>query len=74
MFDVVVRLIVPARIDSRLIHFGGRAYQHDLLSAGVQIALWGGGLLHTKSITVDGQFSPFGSVNFDPAVCTWTSK
>jgi cardiolipin synthase len=28
--------------------------------------LFEGGLLHTKSITVDGRFSLFGSLNLDP--------
>jgi cardiolipin synthase len=63
---VDVTLIVPAKVDSRLVHFASRAYQKDLLGVGVRIALFRGGLLHTKSITVDGQFSLFGSVNLDP--------
>ena len=63
---VGVTLIVPARVDSRLVHFASRAFQADLLSAGVRVALFQGGLLHTKSITVDGQFSLFGSLNLDP--------
>jgi cardiolipin synthase len=63
---VAVTLIVPARIDSRLVHFASRAPQPDLLSAGVRVALFRGGLLHTKSITVDGELSLFGSVNLDP--------
>lgn len=37
----------------------------DLLAAGVRIAAFRGGLLHTKSITVDGAFCLFGSVNLD---------
>src|SRR5262249_30636573 len=52
---VEVTLIVPAKVDSRLVHFGSRAFQTDLLAAGVRVALFQGGLLHTKSITVDGQ-------------------
>jgi cardiolipin synthase len=63
---VKVTLIVPARVDSRLVHYASRAHQEDLLAAGVQIALFEEGLLHTKSITVDGQFSLFGSLNLDP--------
>jgi cardiolipin synthase len=63
---VKVTLIVPAKIDSRLVHFASRAFQVDLLKAGVQVALFQGGLLHTKSITVDGAFSLFGSLNLDP--------
>jgi cardiolipin synthase len=63
---VDVTLIVPAKVDSRLTHFASRAYQADLIAAGVRVALFEGGLLHTKSITVDGRFSLFGSLNLDP--------
>jgi cardiolipin synthase len=63
---VDVTLIVPARVDSRLTHYASRAHQADLLAAGVRVALYRGGLLHTKSLTVDGQFSLFGSLNLDP--------
>ncbi len=63
---VAVTLIVPARVDSRLVHFASRAHQVDLLQAGVRVALFKEGLLHTKSITVDGRFSLFGSLNLDP--------
>lgn len=63
---VQVTLIVPARVDSRLVHYASRAHQVDLLEAGVRVALFKGGLLHTKSVTVDGRFSLFGSLNLDP--------
>jgi cardiolipin synthase len=61
-----VTLIVPARVDSRLVAYASRAFQADLIRAGVRVALYQGGLLHTKSITVDGRFCLFGSVNLDP--------
>ncbi len=63
---VKITLLVPAKIDSRLVHFASRAFQEELLKAGVCMALFKGGLLHTKSITVDGSFSLFGSLNLDP--------
>jgi cardiolipin synthase len=63
---VDVTLIVPAKVDSRATGFASRAYQADLLAAGVRIALYQGGLLHTKSLTADGQYSLFGSLNLDP--------
>jgi cardiolipin synthase len=63
---VDVTLIVPARVDSRLVRYASQAYKIDLLEAGVKIAMFEGGLLHTKSITVDGEFSLFGSLNLDP--------
>jgi cardiolipin synthase len=63
---VHVTLIVPAKVDSRLVHYASRAFQKDLLKAGVRVALFQRGLLHTKSITVDGELSLFGSLNLDP--------
>ncbi|MEM8944731.1 MAG: cardiolipin synthase [Planctomycetota bacterium] len=63
---VKVILIVPAKVDSRLVRFASQAFQGDLLRAGVRIARFGGGLLHTKSMSVDGKMSLFGSLNLDP--------
>ena len=63
---VAVTLILPARVDSRLVQYASRAYQSDLVAAGVRVALYEGGLLHTKSITVDDELSLFGSLNLDP--------
>lgn len=62
---VEVTLIVPARNDSVLVRYASAAHFDDLMSAGVRIALFRGGLLHTKSLTIDGMISVFGSVNLD---------
>jgi cardiolipin synthase len=63
---VDVTLIVPARVDSRLVRWASQAFKGDLLSAGVKVMLFDGGLLHTKSVTIDGEASLFGSLNLDP--------
>jgi cardiolipin synthase len=63
---VQVRLIVPRLVDSKLTHWASQAYQGDLAEYGVDVRLFEGGLLHTKSLTIDGEFSLFGSVNLDP--------
>ena len=63
---VRVTIVLPARVDSRLVRWASQAHKGDLLAAGVRIMLFDGGLLHTKSVTVDGRFSLFGSVNLDP--------
>ena len=63
--DVRVRVIVPEKVDSYLTRYASRSYYDDLLDNGVEIFLYRGGLLHTKSITVDGKVSMFGTVNLD---------
>lgn len=62
---VRVTLIVPARNDSLLVRYASVAHFDELLSAGVSIALFDGGLLHTKSLRIDNTISVFGSVNLD---------
>ena len=60
-----VDLIVPARVDSMLVRYASRSYYDDLMEAGVRIRSFRGGLLHTKSITVDGEASMIGTANLD---------
>jgi cardiolipin synthase len=62
---VDVTIVLPARNDSWLVHYASRATFDDLLAAGVKLWAFEKGLLHTKSITVDGHTSVFGSVNLD---------
>lgn len=62
---VVVTLIVPARVDSRLVRHASRSYFDDLMAAGVRVCQFEGGLLHTKSMTVDGEITLFGTSNLD---------
>ncbi len=62
---VEVTVIVPEKNDSRLVHYASRARYEALTGAGVRILGFSGGLLHTKTITVDSDFCLFGSVNLD---------
>jgi cardiolipin synthase len=63
---VAVTVVVPAKNDSRLVRLASEAMTGDFLAHGVRIMGFNGGLLHTKSITVDGRMSLFGSLNLDP--------
>jgi len=63
---VDVTLIVPAQVDSLLVRYASGAFKGDLVEAGVRVMLFDGGLLHTKSVTVDDEISLFGSLNLDP--------
>ena len=42
-----------------------RSYYADLLGAGVRIHEYQGGLLHAKSLTLDGELTLIGSANMD---------
>jgi len=62
---VKVTLILPKLNDSTLVAWSSKSYYADLMGAGVQIAEFHGGLLHTKSLLIDRRTAIFGSVNFD---------
>lgn len=62
---VKVTLILPKLNDSTLVAWSSKSYYADLMAAGVRIAEFHGGLLHTKSLLVDQRIAIFGSVNFD---------
>ncbi len=51
--------------DSMLVGWASRAFFTELLAAGVKIYQFEGGLLHTKSVLVDGELSLVGTVNLD---------
>jgi cardiolipin synthase len=65
MRGVEVTIILPERLDSRLAFYASRSYFDDLLAAEVQLYHFQEGLLHTKSVTVDGDITLFGTVNLD---------
>jgi cardiolipin synthase len=62
---VATTLVVPRRNDSWIVAAASRSYYRELLEAGVDIQEYVGGLLHTKSITVDGEVTLIGSANMD---------
>lgn len=63
---VKVILITPEKVDSILTQYASRSYLKELVLAGVQVALYKGGMLHTKSVVVDGEYCLFGTLNLDP--------
>ena len=58
-------IVFPARNDSWIVGAASRSYYADLLAAGVKIYEYEGGLLHTKSLTLDGEITLIGSANMD---------
>lgn len=62
---VETTIVFPARNDSWEVAAASRSYYRELLDAGVRIHEYIGGLLHTKSLTVDGEVTLIGSANMD---------
>jgi cardiolipin synthase len=62
---VDTHIIFPANNDSWIVAAASRSYYADLLAAGVRIHEYVGGLLHSKSLTLDGEVSLIGSANMD---------
>jgi cardiolipin synthase len=58
-------MIFPKRNDSRIVAGISRSYYHDLISAGVEIYEFRPGLLHAKTMLVDGAVGLIGSANLD---------
>jgi len=58
-------IIFPANNDSWIVGAASHSYYNDLLEAGVRIFEYVGGLLHTKSLTIDGEVTLIGSANMD---------
>ncbi|MCF2906506.1 cardiolipin synthase [Octadecabacter sp. CECT 8868] len=62
---VIVTLIFPQTNDSWIVAAASRSYYRKLLSAGCEIHEFKGGLLHAKTLTIDGKVSLIGSSNLD---------
>ncbi len=62
---VEVRLLLAGRSAHYYTVLAGRSYYESLLSAGVTIHEYKRGILHSKTLTIDGNWSLVGSPNFD---------
>lgn len=62
---VDVKLIVPKRVDSLLVHHASRSFFEELVESGIKLYEFSAGLLHTKSIVIDDEVAYLGTVNLD---------
>jgi len=62
---VDVRLLFPSRSNHPVVFLAGRSFYEELLEAGVQIYEYGPGMIHAKTMVVDGSVSLVGSANMD---------
>lgn len=62
---VDICIIMPAKNDSMLVKYASQANFKPLLEAGIRLALYREGLLHSKILLIDNDFALFGTVNMD---------
>ena len=58
-------IVFPARNDSWVVAAASRSYYSDLMAAGVKVYEFSKGLLHSKTMTLDGEVVLIGSANMD---------
>ncbi len=62
---VEIIIICPKKTDQVISTQAARSYYAELLEYGAEIYLHSDGLLHSKTMTIDGEYGLFGSSNFD---------
>ncbi len=62
---VDVRILMPQRPDHWLTFFAGCYYLPDLLQEGIRVYHYAKGMMHAKSMMIDGQWAYVGSGNLD---------
>ena len=62
---IATTIVLPARNDSWFVGAASRSCYSELLDAGVCIHEYVDGLLHAKTLTVDGEMTLIGSANMD---------
>jgi cardiolipin synthase len=62
---VRVRVLVPRDSDVKVAQLASRHLYEKLLSAGVEVNEWRGGVLHSKTAVIDDSWCTVGSFNFD---------
>ncbi len=62
---VDVQIILPGRIDSKVVQYSSRSYIQELLRANIKVYFYEAGFIHAKVMLVDDHLSVVGSANFD---------
>lgn len=62
---VKVKLLIPGISDSRVAKYASYSYIQTMLEAGIEVHLYQKGILHAKTMVIDGCFSTVGTSNID---------
>ncbi len=60
-----VRIMLPRKSDSVILRHASASYIQECLNAGIKIYFYEAGMLHSKTMIIDDEFSTIGSTNFD---------
>ena len=63
--NVNVRIMIPRHSDSKILRFASYSYINECLKSGIKFYFYEAGMLHSKTIIIDNEFSTVGSTNFD---------
>lgn len=65
MSGVDVRILLPEKSDSKVVHWATKSYISELLEAKVKVYAYKKGFNHSKLIMIDSVFSSVGTANMD---------
>jgi len=65
MSGVDVRILLPERSDSKVVHWATKSYIGELLDAGVKVYFYKKGFNHSKLVMIDGLLASVGTANMD---------
>ena len=65
MRGVAVKLVLPGRSNHLVTFHAGRSFYDQLLDAGVELREYRRGIVHAKTLVVDGRVALVGSANMD---------
>ena len=60
-----IRLIIPEKPDIKTAYFASQTYLKALIQIGVEVYLYHKGMMHSKTMVIDGVFCTVGSTNMD---------
>lgn len=68
---VDVKIITPGRVFQKIVHQVTKSYYRQLLMSGVKIYEYTPGIVHGKTIVVDGEHAVVGTINLDYRSLHW---
>lgn len=63
--NIEVIIMLPRKNDSTLLRYSSYSYIDECLKSGIKFFFYEAGMLHSKTIVIDEEFSTVGSTNFD---------